>query len=49
MPAAAVSNADDPVKRALAQYQAQQQKHAAKMATPVRNGPAGASFGRKRT
>ena len=48
-PAAAVSNADDPVKRALAQYQAQQQKHAAKMATPVRNGPAGASFGRKRT
>lgn len=41
--------ADDPVKRALAQYQAQQQKPAAPMVTPMRNGPAGASFGRKRT
>lgn len=44
----ATTEADDPVKRALAQYQAQQQKPAASMVTPMRNGPAGASFGRKR-
>ena len=44
----AATDADDPVKRALAQYQAQQQKPAATMVTPMRNGPAGASFGRKR-
>jgi uncharacterized membrane protein YhaH (DUF805 family) len=37
---------DDPVKRALARYQAQQSRPA--MVTPVRPGPAGAGFGRKR-
>lgn len=45
----ATPEADDPVKRALAQYQAQQQKPATTMVASMRNGPAGASFGRKRT
>lgn len=44
----AVAETDDPVKRALAQYQAQQ-KPVAPMVTTMRNSPTGASFGRKRT
>ncbi len=41
---------DDPVKRALAAYQAEQQKRAAPAASPQRPGQAGgaATFGRKR-
>ena len=38
----------DRVERALAQYQAQQDKPATPMIKPKRNGPVGASFGRKR-
>ncbi len=45
----AATEADDRVERALAQYQAQQNKPATPMIKPMRNGPAGASFGRKRT
>ena len=42
------TEADDRVERALAQYQAQQNNPATPMIKPMRNGPVGASFGRKR-